>query len=177
MLVSYTNRQQHWLLLCEYTFLELLSQHSWGAVRRYKWKQNWSLIYPIPTFTVLNWRWTREDGWLLLHEVSILQGSCVKQATTHGTYFGLLLFLHSNLLLDLEACVANQAGGSEVAIWGTLLTKDNAFPPPSPPGILQKSYLFAFPVTIFGAAGSCSDRSGVSSLSLLSRVGFVAGLQ
>ena len=57
-----------------------------------------------------------EDGWLLLHEVSFLQGSCVKQATTHGTYFRLLLFLHSNLLLDLEACVANQAAGNEVAI-------------------------------------------------------------
>ena len=86
----------------------------------------------IPTFTVLNWRWTREDGWLLLHEMSFLQGPCVKQATTHGTYFGLLLFLHSNLLLDLEACVANQTEGNEVAIWllpGTLLTKDNAPPP------------------------------------------------
>ena len=82
----------------------------------------------IPTFTELNWRWTREDGWLLLHEVSFLQGSCA-----HGTYFGLLLFLHSNLLLDLEACVANQAAGNEVAIWllpGTLLTKI-MLPPPA----------------------------------------------
>ena len=84
-----------------------------------------------PTFTVLNWRWTREDRLLLLHMVVTLYSCRVlvwNKAITHDTYFGLLLFLHSNLLLDLKACVANQAVGNEVAIWllpGTLLTKDN----------------------------------------------------
>ena len=61
----------------------------------------------------------QEDRWLLLHVVTLYSCRVLvwnKAIITHGTYFGLLLFLHSNLLLDLEACVANQAEGNEVAI-------------------------------------------------------------